>query len=214
MHRTPFPHRLGFAAVLGGLVSALAGPAQAQVAVAADAVAACERAARQSVAPGAADAAVSFSAPPVAQPGLSNAGQAVLRGAGRWRSASGLRSFSYSCNVDLRSGDAGVVVRHAEPDAAPQASPARAAAEPDLGQLSPAACESSAAMALKQRWPRVSHISFDADSRSLLSDAPGRAELRGRGRALPTPDSPSTFFGYGCVIDPKDGRVLSTRLSG
>lgn len=218
MRRTPFPlpHRLALAAAaLGGLLSALPGAARAQGAVGADAVAACERAARQSVAPRAGGAEVSFTAPPAAQPGLSHAGQAVLRGAGRWRSAGGVRSFSYSCNVDLRTGDAvGVVVRHAEPDAAATASPARAAAEPDLGQLSPAACESSAAVALKQRWPRVSHISFESDTRRLASDPAGTTELQGRGQALPAPDAPSTYFGFSCVVDPKDGRVLSTRISG
>ena len=172
----------------------------------ADIVAACERAVREAL-PVAQRADVSFNTVPAVQPRLSDASQTVLRGAGRVKA----RAFTYSCNVDAGSGEAiGVVLRQA-----PAAeSAARPAVEPDLSQVSPQACESRAAEALKKRWPSVSQISFDSTTRSLRQDAADRAELRGQGHALPTPNSPSTFFDFDCTIDPRDGRVLSARVSG
>ena len=93
-------------------------------------------------------------------------------------------------------------------------SPARGTLEPDLSHLSPSACEASAAAALKKRWPRVSDISFDGSTRSLSQESPAKAELHGQGRALPAPGSPHALFGFDCEIDPRDGRVLGTRISG
>ncbi|MDQ6679499.1 MAG: hypothetical protein M3Y67_00850, partial [Pseudomonadota bacterium] len=72
---------------------------------------------------------------------------------------------------------------------------------------------SSAASALKRRWPRVSQISFDTDTRRFVQASPGKADFHGRGRALPEPGVPSALFGFDCEIDPRDGRVLGTRLS-
>lgn len=214
-----FPHAC-FAAAASGLACLLlcahVRAAGDNPAVSAEVVAACERAAQQALALPASDRAeLSFNAAPTVQASLSQGSQAVLRGAGRWRAASGARSFTYSCNVDLRSAEAvGVVVRDTTPVAAAAARPPRASVEPDLSHLSPQACESKAAAALAQRWPRVSQISFDGNTRSLQQDASGRAELRGQGRALPAPNAPFTYFDFGCVIDPRDGRVLSTRVSG
>ena len=181
----------------------------------AEAVAACERAARQALAAQAAHPAeVTFNAAPTVQPSLSSDSQIVLRGVGRWRGTGGVRSFDYSCNVDPRTFEAiGLVMRDSTPVAA-EAAPARTPTEPDLSHLSPAACESSAAEALKQRWPRVSQISFDSATRSLLQESPSRAKLHGNVRAVPEPGLPSTHFGFDCEIDPRDGRVVSTRVSG
>jgi hypothetical protein len=108
----------------------------------------------------------------------------------------------------------GLVLRDAISVAARPEAPARPPAEPDLSFLSPAACESSAVLALKQRWPRVSQISFDPETRSFSQDSDRSAALHGRGRALPAPDAPATLFGFDCEIDPRDGRVLATRVSG
>jgi len=219
MHRKPSPPRIAFASVVSSLIL-LPLATQAQVAAAkpgganADAVAACERAAGQSLASQAAPASeLSFDAAPTVDPTLSNENQVVLRGAGRWRAASGPRSFSYSCNVDLRAPESvGLVMRDSTPAAAQAAS--TRTVEPDLSHLSPAACESSAAVALRQRWPGVSQISFDGATRTLRQESPSKAELHGQGRALPAPGSPSAFFGFDCEVDPRDGRVLGTRISG
>jgi len=214
---TRFLPRSALAAALGGLLVTMPQHAAAQVAaskpVNADAIAACERAARQSLAPQAAHPPeVTFTTSAPAEPAMPGDSQLMLRGAGRWRAGEGLRSFNYNCTVDLRSGEAvGLVMRDLTP---PAPAPARALVEPDLSHLSPAACESSAAAALKQRWPRVSQISFDSGTRSLVQDSASRAELHGQGRALPTPDAPSTHFGFDCELDPRDGRVIATRISG
>ena len=131
-----------------------------------------------------------------------------------FRSAGGIRRFEYSCNVDPRTPEAvGRVLRDTTPAAA-QARPAQNLLEPDLRQLSPGACEASVAAALKKRWPRVSEIRLDSGARSLVQISPDKAELHGQGRALPLQGAPYTVFGFDCEIDPRDGRVLSTRVSG
>ena len=202
---------IGSALIL--LVSAPAAVGADKTAFGTEAVAACEQAARQSLGPQAQSAEVTFSPPPTVQEGLSSDSQVVLRGAGRWRGASGLRSFTYSCNVDVRTAKAvGLVIRDAAP--APATAPARMPTEPDLTALSPAACESSAVQALKQRWPRVAQIRFDSATRSFQQKTPSRAELHGHGRALPVPEAQSTHFGFECEIDTRDGRVVGMRISG
>ena len=210
------PFAVAVATVLAGLSS----PASAQVAAsspaaaAADAAAACERAVRQSLASRAGPAAeLKFTANPAVQPSLSNGGQLVMNGAGSWRSGSTLRRFEYSCNLEARNPEAvGVLIRDLTPPSADPA-PARAAIEPDLSNLSPAACESAAAAALKKRWPAVSQVSFDSSTRRLSQDSASKANLRGQGNALPGPGSPVTHFEFDCEVDPRDGRVTGMRVS-
>lgn len=180
-----------------------------------EAVAACEQAAEQSLASkGAPAAELKFNGTPTAQPDRSSDGQIVLRGGGSWRAASGVRRFEYSCNVDPRTPETVGLVLRDTTLATAQARPAQSAPEPDLRHLSPGACEASVAAALKKRWPRVSEIRLDSGARSLVQTSPDKAELHGQGRALPLQGSPYTVFGFDCEIDPRDGRVLSTRVSG
>ena len=188
-------------------------PVAAAAAAAAAAAQACERETRQALtSKGTGRVEVTFNAAPAVQQSLSNDSQMVLRGVARRRSANDVLSISYSCNVDLRSFEVGLVLRDTTP-VATAAAPARAPAEPDLSELSPAACESSAVEALKRRWPGVSEISFDSGTRAFRQQSSVRAELHGSGRAVPAPSLPSTFFGFDCEIDPRDGRVLRTKLS-
>ena len=179
-----------------------------------EAVAACEQAARRALLPKAARAAdVTFKTAPVLRPGLSNERQIVLSGEGRWRAAEGPRNVTYTCNVDRRTFETtGLVIKDSAPVVA-SAAPPRRSAEPDLSQLSLAACESSAVRALQRRWPSVSEIRFDSDTRSYRQESLDHAALRGRGRAQPAKGSPDTFFGFVCEIDPKDGWVLKTRVT-
>lgn len=209
---------MALSAVAFGLVSLpLAAGAQLIVeksARAEEATSACERKVRQSLSAQVANPEVTFNAAPAVQPSLSGDGQVVLQGEGRWRAADGARRFNYSCNVDVRTAEVfGLVMRDSRPAAAPPP-PAPRPAEPDLSHLSLAACESSVVQALKQRWPLVSQISFDSDTRSYGQETSIRAELHGRGRALPAQGAPSTLFGFDCAIDPRDGQVLGTRLTG
>jgi hypothetical protein len=181
----------------------------------ATAVQACELAVRATLrnARGAA-AEVSFNAPPAALPGSADGGDLLLRGAGRARSGGNARTFTYSCTYDTRASSvAGVVLRDAVPaDERAAAAPVRTV-EPDLSQISPAACESAAATALKRKWPNVGRIAFNADTRSLVQDSAGTAKLEGQGTAQPQPSSDlSTHFRYQCALDAASGRVLALRL--
>jgi hypothetical protein len=110
---------------------------------------------------------------------------------------------------------AGVVLRDAVPAgeraAAPE--PAVRSVEPDLSAVSPAACESAAASALKRRWPNVGRIAFNADTRSLVQDSAGTAQLQGQGTAQPQLGNElSSHFTYQCALDARTGRVLALRL--
>ncbi len=158
-------------------------------------------------------AEVRFLNAPTVQRTLSNDGLIVLNGEGQWRDATAVRKFSYRCNLDPSSPEAvGVVIRQmaTQPTAQLAAPPV---IEPDLSHVSPAACESSAAVALKKRWPRVSKITFDTATRSLTQQSASRAELRGQGRAQPAPESQVlVHFGFDCTIDPRDGRVIGMQL--
>jgi hypothetical protein len=205
------------AAALGGML-VLALPARAATGVAtaeSEAVAACEQSARRTLATKATQPAdLTFKVAPAVQPALPSDTQLVLSGEGRWRAGTGTRVVRFTCYVDRQTLETvGLVMRDTTPVAV-KAAPARKPAEPDLGQLSMASCESSAVQALQKRWPRVTQITFDSDTRSFRQDSSDRAVLHGRGRALPTVDAPSTFFGFECEIDPHDGQVLRTRVSG
>jgi hypothetical protein len=197
--------------------SAASAPASARAAglPSANAVQACELAVRATLrnARGAA-AEVTFNAPPAALPGNADGGDVLLRGAGRARSGGNARTFTYSCTYDTRANSvAGVVLRDAAPaDERAAAAPVRTV-EPDLSQISPGACESAAASALKRRWPNVGRIAFNADTRSLIQDSAGTAKLEGQGTAQPQPSSDlNAHFRYQCALDAASGRVLALRL--
>ena len=186
------------------------------VSVGAESLARCERAVRQALVPQAGTSAdVRFSATPPVPRSLSEGGQIVLQGEGQWREATSQRKFNYSCSLDARTGEAvGVVIRQVAPLLAAGAEP-QPIKDPDLSHLSPSACESGAAVALQQRWPRASQITFDTETRNLTQQSASRAELRGQGRARPAPESPVlVHFGFDCTIDPRDGRVLGMHLNG
>ncbi len=189
--------------------------AAASANVTSEAVAACEQSVRALLATkGTPTVEVKFNGLPVSQPRMSNDEQWVLRGSGSWGAGSGQRTFSYTCNSDPRTSEAvGMVMRDTTPTSA-KTGPARSPLEVDLTHLSPAVCESAIAVALKKRWPRVSEIGFDSATRSLKQTGPSTAELRGRGRALPAQGAPISHFGFDCEFDTRDGRLLSSGLSG
>ena len=221
MYRLASTSRIQSGTVLAAVLQVIAAPAaQAQAAASApaaagsDALARCERAVRQALMPQAGPAAeLHLSATPPRAP--SNASPTQLQGEGQWRDGATLRKFRFSCNIDPQDSEAvGVVIRQASPPLAAQGGP-KPIADPDLSHLSPSACESGAALALQQRWPRVSQISFDPATRSLTQQSASRAELHGQGRARPAPESPVfVHFGFDCTVDPRDGRVIGMRLSG
>jgi hypothetical protein len=190
-------------------------PAPSAATVGAEALARCERAVRQALLPQAGAAAeVRFPTTPPVPRSFSDGNQIVLQGEGQWRDAAALRKFKYSCNLDPSSSEAvGVVIRQVNPPLAAQAE-SKPIKDVDLSNLSPSACESSAAAALQRRWPRVSQIAFDTQTRSLTQQSALRAELHGQGRARLAPESPAlVHFGFDCTFDPRDGRVIGMSLS-
>ncbi len=216
---TPFLSR-GVRTAVGStlMLLSLVGPTRAATTVSADdeASAACEQTARRTLTeqPNRASDA-SFSVRTAVQPRLSTDRQIVLHGEGRWRDAGGMRNVRFTCSVDRQTFETvGFVMRDTEPAVVKAAPVRRPPAEPDLTNLSIASCESSAALALKRRWPRVSQISFEPETRSFQQSSVETAELHGEGRALPSQGKPLTFFGFECQIDPQDGRVLRTHVTG
>ena len=203
-----------FSLLLAVAVLAAAAPAAHAAAAPAAVAAACERAVRNTLLTDrgvAASAGAVFDAAPTSLPGAADAVEVAWRGSGQWRNATQVRTFRYSCTFDTASREvAGVVVRDGGDAAA--ALPARPV-EPDLSQLSPAACESAAARALKQRWPGVAQIAFDAGTRRLAQTAGGPAKLQGQGRAVPSVRDATKHVSYDCSSDPRSGRVLALRLN-
>lgn len=219
--RTPTPYSFPgvVAAVASGLVAiCVAAPTRAATSVSADdeASGACEQTARRTLTaqPNRASDA-SFTVRTAVQPRLSTERQIVLHGEGRWRDAGGMRNVRFTCNVDRRTLETvGFVMRDSEPVVVKVPPLRKPPAEPDLSNLSIASCESSAALALKRRWPRVSQISFEPETRNFQQSSLETAVLHGEGRALPAQGKPFTFFGFDCHIDPQDGRVLRTQVTG
>jgi len=190
------------------------GPASAPVVGTTAATAACEKSARETLRTLRGNGAeATFLGAPSLPPGSEGADDVTLRGQGRYRVGPGntMQSFSYSCTVNLRSAQVtGVVLRDAAA-AAPKAA-AASAVEPDLMRLSPEACDSAAAGALKQRWPQATQVSFNGDARRVELDASGNALLSGQGTAIPSPGQPATHFSYRCEIDLRTGRIESARI--
>lgn len=129
-----------------------------------------------------------------------------VRGEGRYRGASGpAMPFSYSCAYNAKTeATSGVVFRETGRVAA---APAREW-QPDLTNVSPAACESAAAAALKELHPRVGRIVFGSDSRRLQPAPNGRVQLEGRGAVERAAGMNAVPFSYRCEVDPRSGRVL------
>lgn len=190
---------------------ALAAAASEPTSGRATATVACERAAQSTLRDTRGAAAnATFDKATSLVPGPADAGEITLRGSGRVRTPNGARPFSYSCTYDTRNDAvAGVVLR--DLDKTERAVPARTV-EPDLSQISPAACESAAADALKRRWPAVAQIAFNAGTRQLSQEAGGPASLRGQGQAIPSLRAPATHFSYDCALDPRNGRVLKLTI--
>lgn len=133
--------------------------------------------------------------------------ETAIRGEGRYRAASGAGvTFTYGCAYNAASdGTSGVVFR----DAGGQRTAADKPYEPDLTNVSPQACESAAAAALKKLHPRVGRINFGSDSRRMQPGENGRIELLGAGSVERAQGMNLIPFSYRCEVDPRNGRVLA-----
>jgi len=131
-----------------------------------------------------------------------------VKGEGRYRKAGATVPFSYSCAFNARTGaTSGVMFREA---GAPGAD---APWQPDLGQVSPEACESAVAAVLKGKHPRVDRIVFGSETRRLEPAPNARIGLAGQGALQRAPGMHSAPFSYRCEFDPQSGKVLHAQAS-
>ena len=134
-----------------------------------------------------------------------------VKGEGRYRGASGAGvAFSYTCAYNAQSdATSGVMFRET---GAARAVPEKAF-DPDLTNLSPQACESAAAAALKRQHPRVSRITFGSDSRRMQPGENGQVLLLGQGAVERAAGMNMVPFRYRCQVDPRNGRILDVQTS-
>jgi len=136
--------------------------------------------------------------------------EAGVKGEGRYRGASGRTTpFSYSCFYNLKSGETnGIVFRDA---GGPAAAPDPAAWQPDLSNVSPQACESAAAAALKDKHPRVGRIVLDAGTRRIAPGPDGHLLLEGSGAVQRAPGMNANVFRYRCEFDQRGQRIVDVQ---
>ncbi|MBP5988767.1 MAG: hypothetical protein KA766_01985 [Piscinibacter sp.] len=134
--------------------------------------------------------------------------ETAIRGEGRYRTAGGASvSFSYGCAYNAASDStSGVVLREA---GGQRAAAAERSFDPDLTNVSPQACESAAAEALKKLHPRVARINFGSDSRRLQPAELGRVAMTGDGSVERAPGMNLIPFSYRCEVEPRSGRVTA-----
>ncbi len=133
--------------------------------------------------------------------------ETAIRGEGRYRAAGGASvAFTYGCAYNAASdGTSGVVFREIGGQRAATDKPF----DPDLTNVSPQACESAAAAALKKLHPRVGRINFGSDSRRMQPGENGRVELIGAGSVERAQGMNLIPFSYRCEVDPRSGRVVA-----
>jgi hypothetical protein len=134
-----------------------------------------------------------------------------VKGEGRYRSAAaGPVPFTYSCAYNAKTGEtSGALFR--------ETGSARAGSEqawqPDLTHVSPAACETATAAALKDKYPRVGRIVFGSDSRQLRPAANAHTSLEGKGAVERAQGMGAVPFEYSCEIETRSGKVVSVKTT-
>lgn len=148
-----------------------------------------------------------------------------LRGAGRYASGSAKGAgasvqFTYGCNYNVRTGKTNGVVISDSKEAASRSTARKVAGadgnawQPDLARLSPEACEAAVAGVLKNKYPRVGRIAFDAESRKLKPAAsPERTLLQGQGGVQRAPGMAAAAFTYRCEFDERSGALADVQAS-
>lgn len=134
-----------------------------------------------------------------------------VKGEGRYRSSAGRTTpFAYSCYYNTKSGEtSGIVFR----DAGGPANDAAANWQPDLSNVSPQACESAAAAALKDKHPRVGRIVLDADTRRVAPGPNGHLLLEGGGAVQRAPGMNANPFRYRCEFDSRGARIVDVQTT-
>ncbi len=134
-----------------------------------------------------------------------------VRGEGRYSSRSnGSYPFTYSCAYNAKAGTTSGVMFRETGSGLAKAEPAW---QPDLSLLSPAACEGASAADLKQKFPRVTRIAFDSDSRQLAPAADDLTMLAGQGAVQRAPGMQAEPFTYRCEINARNGQIVSVQTT-
>lgn len=134
-----------------------------------------------------------------------------VRGEGRYRLGSATVPFTYSCAYNAKT-DAASGALFRDIGGAPRAA-AEKPFEPDLTNLSPEACESAAAGALKGKHPRVGRIVFGSDSRRIQPGENGAVLLVGQGAVQRAEGMNAVPFSYRCELNARTGRVMDVTTS-
>lgn len=132
-----------------------------------------------------------------------------VKGAGRYRGPGGSSMpFTYGCAYNAKTGaTSGIVFRDAAALRAAEEKPW----QPDLMNISPEACETAVASALKTKHPRVGRIAFGSDSRQLRPAPSGGANLEGIGAVQRAPGMNLNQFSYRCEFDAKNGKLVAVQ---
>lgn len=135
-----------------------------------------------------------------------------VRGEGHYRGAGGVRTFTYSCTFNEKTHvPSGVVFSDASAAAAGVADKAW---QPDLTHLSPESCDAATAATLKEKFPRVAHISFVSNARQLKPAPDARTILEGQGGVERAPGMAAVAFTYRCEFDSASGKLVSAQVNG
>lgn len=136
-----------------------------------------------------------------------------VKGEGRYRGAAGGSvSFTYTCAFNAQTGaTSGVLFR--ETGGTRASVSAEQAWQPDLTKVSPEACETATAAALKDKYPRVGRIAFGSDTRQLRPAPNAHISLEGQGAVQPAPGMNSSPFKYRCEFEGRSGKLVSVQTS-
>jgi hypothetical protein len=133
-----------------------------------------------------------------------------VKGEGRyWTSGGNSVAFSYRCGYSIQSGKTNGIVLSDK--GAPSAAASTPAWQPDLTRLSPEACETAVASALKAKHPRVGRIAFGSDSRELKPGPSGNTLMEGNGGVQRATGMHAVPFGYRCEFE-SSGKLVGARV--
>ena len=137
--------------------------------------------------------------------------ETTVKGAGRYKTpTTGVHSFTYRCAYNAESNDTSGVVFRETGSTRPAVEKAW---EPDLSKVSPDACETAIAATLKDKYPRVGRIAFDAETRRLQPAPNDDTWLDGQGAVERAPGMNSIPFTYRCAFQARTGRLIGAQAT-
>jgi hypothetical protein len=135
-----------------------------------------------------------------------------IKGQGRYDGAAGSISFTYICTLNPETGElAGVMFSDIRQPVLTSTPSAEKPWQADLSRLSPEACETAAAAALKQKVPHVGGIVFSSSARQLTPAPKGHTYLHGTGTLERVPGMTPSPFNYRCELETGTGKFLNVQ---